>query len=76
MAIQHIQLERGHTNFKRKADARIAVLRDVLERLGRGEDVDVERLLGTGSEADELEWEQGISLPLSLPARRMAADWL
>lgn len=62
MAIQHIQLERGHLNFKRKADARIALLREVLERLGRGEDVDVERVLGTGNEADELEWEQGISL--------------
>ena len=67
MAVQHIQFDRGRTNFKRKADARIALLRGVLERLGRSEDADVERLLGTGSEADELEWEQGISL---LPLRR------
>jgi hypothetical protein len=43
----------------RKADSRIAVLREVIERLGRGEDVDVEAMLGTGDEKAEKDWEEG-----------------
>ncbi|MCJ1287769.1 hypothetical protein MMC26_007121 [Xylographa opegraphella] len=57
-AIQMIALRNEFTNFSRKADARIALLREVLERVQRGEDVDVEGLLGTGNKEKEKEWEE------------------
>jgi hypothetical protein len=40
-----------------RADAKIGLLREVVERVQRGEDVDVERLLGTGDVGQEAEWE-------------------
>jgi hypothetical protein len=42
----------------RTADVRIAALRGVIEKLSRGEEVDVERMLGTGDERMEKEWEE------------------
>ena len=58
-AIQMIALRNDFTTFSRKADAKIGLLREVLERVQRGEDVDVEGLLGTGNEEKEKEWEEG-----------------
>jgi hypothetical protein len=58
-AIHQILLKHEHADFMRKADSRIAALREVIERLGRGEDVDVEAMLGTGDEKAEKDWEQG-----------------
>ncbi len=58
-AIQMIALKHEFTNFSRKADAQIGLLKDVLGRLQRGEDVDVEGLLGTGDREKEREWEDG-----------------
>lgn len=58
-AIQMIALRREFTNFSRKADAQIGLLKDVLGRLQRGEDIDVEGLLGTGDREKEREWEDG-----------------
>ncbi|MCJ1391213.1 hypothetical protein MMC18_004075 [Xylographa bjoerkii] len=57
-AIQMIALRNEFTNFSRKADAKIGLLKEVLERVQRGEDVDVEGLLGTGVEEKEREWEE------------------
>ncbi|MCJ1322619.1 hypothetical protein MMC15_007968 [Xylographa vitiligo] len=57
-AIQMIALRNDFTTFSRKADAKIGLLREVLERVQRGEDVDVEGLLGTGNEEKEKEWEE------------------
>jgi len=57
-AIQQIALRHNHADFMRTADVRIAVLREVIEKLGRGEEVDVERMLGTGDERMEKEWEE------------------
>ncbi|MCJ1307841.1 hypothetical protein MMC25_001489 [Agyrium rufum] len=57
-AIQLITLRNETLNFSRKADAKIALLREVLERVQKGEDVDVERILGTGDEEKEKEWEE------------------
>ena len=57
-AINRIALRNDSTNFIRKADAQIAVLKEALERVHRGEDVDVESLLGTGDEEKEQEWAQ------------------
>lgn len=59
-AIQQLTLKQEHADFLRKADGRIAVLREVIERLGRGEEVDVERMLGTGEDAEEKAWEEGM----------------
>ncbi|MCJ1478424.1 hypothetical protein MMC13_007104 [Lambiella insularis] len=56
-AIQMITLRNDLVSFSRKADAKIGLLKEVLERVQRGEDVDVEGLLGTGNEEKEKEWE-------------------
>ncbi|MCJ1231217.1 hypothetical protein MMC12_007894 [Toensbergia leucococca] len=56
-AIQMIALRHEYTAFSRKADAKIGLLKEVIERIQRGEDVDVAGLLGTGDEVKEKEWE-------------------
>ncbi|KAF1958676.1 hypothetical protein CC80DRAFT_408208 [Byssothecium circinans] len=57
-AIQILWLkqERGHE--MRRAEAKIGILREVIERVQRGEDVDVEAALGTGKEGGEKEWSE------------------
>lgn len=60
-AIQMIALKNELRNFSRKADARIGLLRDILNRIGKGEDVNVGELLGGGDEEREREWENGKS---------------
>lgn len=54
-----IALKNDYKNFSRKADTKIGLLKDAIERVHRGEDVDVERLLGSGDEEQEAEWEDG-----------------
>lgn len=44
----------------RLADIKLRQLREVIEKLERGEEVDVEKVLGTGDEASELEWEEAL----------------
>lgn len=56
-AIQMIALKNDIANFSRRADAKIGLLREVIERVQRGEEVDVERVLGTGDKESEREWE-------------------
>ena len=58
-AIQMIALRNDFTAFSRRADAKIGLLNDVIERIQRGEEVDVERILGTNDEEKEKEWEDG-----------------
>lgn len=58
-AIQMIALRTDFKNFSRKAEVKIGLLQDAIDRLHRGEDVDVERLLGSGDEQQEREWEDG-----------------
>ncbi|KAF1841420.1 uncharacterized protein K460DRAFT_408884 [Cucurbitaria berberidis CBS 394.84] len=57
-AIQILWLkqERGHTI--RKAEAKIGILREIIERVQRGENVPVEKVLGTGDAASEREWAE------------------
>lgn len=57
-AIQMIALRNERLSFTRKTDAKIALLRETIERVLRGENVDVERVLGTGDPEKEKEWEQ------------------
>lgn len=54
-----IALKNNIASFSRRADAKIGLLREVIERVQRGEDVDVERVLGTGDKESEREWEDG-----------------
>ena len=58
-AIQMMTLKNEYSSFSRKADQRIAHLKEVLEKVQRGEEVDVERALGTGDEQSEQEWKDG-----------------
>lgn len=45
----------------RRAEAKIGLLREVIERVQRGENVDVEGALGTGDPEAEREWAEGES---------------
>ncbi len=58
-AIQMIALKNEYSTFSRKADAKIKLLKDVLDRVQRGENVDVEKALGTGDEEQEQGWKDG-----------------
>ncbi|RYP50766.1 hypothetical protein DL768_003764 [Monosporascus sp. mg162] len=58
MSIQMIALKKDFSTFKRRAEVRIGLLREVVEKLQRGEEVDVEKTLGSGDEAKEKEWEE------------------
>ena len=44
----------------RKADVKIAKLREVVEKLQKGESVEVEQALGTGDKIQEREWEDAL----------------
>jgi hypothetical protein len=58
-AIQMISLKRDFATFTRQSDVRIGLLREVVEKLQQGEQVDVEKMLGTGDPQREQEWEDG-----------------
>lgn len=58
-AIRMIALRHEYRDFTLKTDARIAALKEVIEKVKAGEEVDVERILGTGDDAREQEWEEG-----------------
>ncbi|KAF2651507.1 hypothetical protein K491DRAFT_606743 [Lophiostoma macrostomum CBS 122681] len=57
-AIQILWLKRDREHFVRKAEAKIGVLREVIESVQNGESVDVEKVLGTGDSAAEREWKE------------------
>ncbi|KAJ5183173.1 hypothetical protein N7492_000789 [Penicillium capsulatum] len=57
-AIRMLSLKNGYAAYTRTTDAKIELLKEVIERVQKGEKVDVERLLGTGDEAKEKEWDQ------------------
>jgi hypothetical protein len=44
----------------RLADIKLRQLQEVIEKLERGEDVDVEKVLGTDDETSEQEWEEAL----------------
>ncbi|KAL7276083.1 hypothetical protein RUND412_000930 [Rhizina undulata] len=56
-AIQLIALKHSHADNMRRADAKIGVLKEVIQRIQNGEEVDVELMLGTGNEKEEKSWE-------------------
>ena len=57
-AINILAIRNEMVNFNRQTDARLELLREVVRRVKDGEDVDVKRLLGTGDEKAEKEWEE------------------
>jgi hypothetical protein len=59
MSIQMIALRNEFAAFSRRADAKIGLLKEIIERIQNGEEVDVEGLLGTGDKEREKEWEEG-----------------
>ena len=58
-AIQMITLKNEYSSASRKADAKMRQLREILERVRKGEEVDVEKELGTGNPEQEREWFEG-----------------
>ncbi|RMD39947.1 hypothetical protein DV735_g5173, partial [Chaetothyriales sp. CBS 134920] len=59
-AVRILGLKNEHKAYMRRADLKLEQLREVVEKLHRGEAVDVEKVLGTGDEAQELEWEEAM----------------
>lgn len=59
MSINMISLRQSFETFMRQTDVRIGLLKDVVERIQRGEEVDVEKALGSGNREKEQEWEDG-----------------
>ena len=57
-AIQIISLRNEMLNFTRKTDAKLSLLREVVQKVKNGEEVDVKRALGTGDPQSEAEWEE------------------
>ncbi|KAI1003180.1 hypothetical protein K3495_g5029 [Podosphaera aphanis] len=56
-AIQMIALKKDVATFTRRADAKLGLLKEIVDRLQRGDAVDVARLLGTGDRRQEQEWD-------------------
>lgn len=69
MPIQMIATKNEHATFTRKADTKIALLKDVIERVQRGEQVDVAGLLGKGNKQQEDEWAEGENNHLTCQVR-------
>jgi Family of unknown function (DUF5321) len=59
-AIRILSLKNEFRTYTRQADLKLERLREVVEKLQRGEEVDVEKLLGTGDEIAEREWEEAL----------------
>ncbi|KAL5114234.1 hypothetical protein ACEQ8H_007886 [Pleosporales sp. CAS-2024a] len=57
-AIQILWLKQDQGRALSRAEAKIALLREVIGRVQRGEDVDVEKMLGTGDPGREKEWAE------------------
>ncbi|RMZ72920.1 cell division [Pyrenophora seminiperda CCB06] len=56
MAIQILWLKQERSHELRKAEAKIGILKEIIDRVQRGEDVPVEEMLGTGDAEAEREW--------------------
>lgn len=59
-AIRILTIKNEAAKENRLADVKLRLLREVIEKLERGEEVDVEKALGTGDQAAELEWEEAL----------------
>lgn len=59
-AIRIITIKNDHATFSRKAELQIEKLREVIQKLQAGEEVDVEKVLGTEVPEEEEAWEQAL----------------
>lgn len=59
-AIRILSIQNEHATYMRKAELQIEKLREVVKKLQRGEPVDVEKVLGTGNEEQEQEWDEAL----------------
>ncbi|KAG4304604.1 hypothetical protein PORY_001997 [Pneumocystis oryctolagi] len=55
-AIHVLSIKQEFKEFEEQIDAKISLLRNVIDRIQRGEEVDVPRELGTGVVEKEKEW--------------------
>lgn len=58
-AINTLALKHEMLAYTRATEGKLALLRGVIERVQKGEDVDVDEVLGTGKVTDEGEWFDG-----------------
>jgi hypothetical protein len=61
MSIQMITMRNAFERHMRQTEVRIGLLKEVVEKIQKGEDVDVEKMLGTGEPKKEADWEEGKS---------------
>lgn len=61
-----IALRKEFDAFSRRTDAKIGLLKEIVERIQKGEEIDVEGLLGAGNKEREQEWEEGMLLTSQL----------
>jgi hypothetical protein len=59
-AINMIALKNDFVKFSRHADHQIAKLREAIELVRQGREVDVEAMLGTGDPEREKDWEESV----------------
>ena len=59
MSIQMIALRNSFARYMRQSDIKIARLKEVVDKIQKGETVDVEKMLGTGDPQKEADWEEG-----------------
>lgn len=65
-AIQSIALRNERLSFTRKTEAKLALLKETIDRVRKGEDVNVEKILGTGDPEKERDWEEGMCFQMLL----------
>ncbi|PHH74516.1 hypothetical protein CDD80_3021 [Ophiocordyceps camponoti-rufipedis] len=58
MSIQMIVLRKEMDEHTRRSSVKIALLREIVEKIRNGESVDVEKALGTGDAERESNWEE------------------
>lgn len=58
MSIQMIALRNSTERYTRQSAVRLGLLKEIVEKIQNGEDVDVEKLLGTGDPQKEMDWEE------------------
>lgn len=75
MSIQMIALRNQSERYNRQSTVRIGQLREALKKLQNGEDIDVNKLLGSADESQkDIDWEES-ELPMStVICRRSTTD--
>lgn len=60
-AMQLADVRRDMLELTLMTNSKLTLLKDVIARIGRGEEVDVGKVLGTSHPRPEIEWEEGLS---------------